>query len=117
MDVLGKQSPFEVFYGRASNALSQLLDGGLSCQESVSSAARISPRACDFKSNAERTRKIRSKAKASNNEWEKRYIKRQPTFRLQSGRTGSNPFSGRTRGIPKKRFVVGRTIIKRENTK
>ena len=111
MDVLGKQSPFEVFYGRASNALSQLLDGGLSCQE------RISPRACDFKSNAERTRKIRSKAKASNNAWEKRYIKRQPTFRLQSGRTGSNPFAGRTRGIPKKRFVVGRTIIKRENTK
>ena len=67
MDVLGKQSPFEVVYGRTSNALSQLLDGGLSCQESVSSAARISPRACNFRSNGERARKFQSKAKASNN--------------------------------------------------
>ena len=51
MDVLGKQSPFDVFYGRASNALSQISDGGLSCKDSVSSAARISPRASDFRSN------------------------------------------------------------------
>ena len=49
MDVLGKQSPFEVFYSRASNALSQIR--------------------C--------------------------------------------PFSGRTRGTPKKRFVVDGMIIKR----
>ena len=58
MDVLGHQSPFEVFYGRASNSLSQMADSGFSCQESVSSTAKISPRACDFNSNVERTRKI-----------------------------------------------------------
>jgi len=89
MDVLRKQSPFEVFYGPASNALFQLLDGGLSCQKIVSSAARISPRACDFRSNSERARKFRLKAKASNNVCDKRYIKR----RLQSGSMGSNPIS------------------------
>lgn len=119
MDVLGNQSPFEVFYGRASNALSQSLDGGLSCQESVSSAARISPRACDFRSNVERARKIRSKAKASNNVWDKRYIQRRvkgnppSVYKVGERVLIRFPFSGRTRGIPKKRFVVDGTIIKR----
>ena len=108
-----------MFYGRASNALSQSLDGGLSCQESVSSAARMSPRVCDFRSNVERARKIRSKAKASNNVWDKRYIKRRlkgnppSVYKVGERVLIRFPFSGRTRGIPKKRFVVDGTIIKR----
>ena len=119
MNVLGKQSPFEVFYGRASNALSQISDGGLSCQESVSSAARISPRASDFRSNGERIRKIQSKVKASNNVWDKRYIKRRvkgnppSVYKVGEQVLIRFPFSGRTRGIPKKRFVVDGTIIQR----
>ncbi|XP_068731120.1 uncharacterized protein [Montipora capricornis] len=119
MDVLGKQSPFEVFYGRASNALSEISDGGLSYQESVSSAARISPRASDFRNNGERIRKIRSKARASNNVWDKRYIKRRvkgnppSVYKVGERVLIRFPFSGRTRGIPKKRFVVDGTIIKR----
>ena len=120
MDVLGKQSPFEVFYGQASNALCQLLDGGISCQESDSSAATISPTPCDFRSNGERARKFRSKAKASNNVWDKHCIKRRlkgnsPSVYKDGERVLIQfPFWGRTRGIAKKLFVVDGTIIKQK---
>lgn len=67
----------------------------------------------------QRMRKIRSKAKVSNNLWGKRYIKRRTKGNPPSVyKVGERvlirfPFSGRTRGIPKKRFVVDGTIIKR----
>ena len=51
MDVLGRQSPFEVFYCRESNALTQM-------------------------ERADQSRRIRSKAITSNNVWDKRYMRR-----------------------------------------
>ena len=119
MDVLGKQSPFEVFYGQESNALSQMSDVGISCQESVSSTARISPRPCDFRSNGECIPKIRSKAKVFNNVWDKRYIKRRvkgnapSVYKVGEWVLIRFPFSGRTCGVLKKGFVVDGMIIKR----
>ena len=96
-----------------------MADSGFSCQESVSSTAKISPRACDFNSNVERTRKIRSKAKVSNNIWDERYIKRRvkgnppSVYKVGERVLLRFPFSGKNRIIPKKRFVVDGTIMKR----
>lgn len=119
-DVLGKHSPFEVFYGRDSNAVSQMVDGGKLCQESGSRAANVNPRNSDYKNNADLACRIRAKALASNNVWDKRYIQRKvkgnPPSIYKVGETIMLrfPFSRTNRVAPKKRFVLEGQIIKRK---
>lgn len=49
MDVLGSQSPFEVFYGRETNAVTQRFPGGFCCKEGSSSkSANVLPNDNDF---------------------------------------------------------------------
>ena len=88
MDVLGRQSPFEVFYCRESNGLTQMWEGRKTYKESSSSATNTNPKESDYSEHADQSRRIRSKVITSNNVWDKRYIPRKtkgdPPFYFQS---------------------------------
>ena len=60
MDVLGSQSPFEVFYGREANAVTQRVPGGFCCKEGSSSKrANVLPKYNDFTKQSDQTTRIR----------------------------------------------------------
>ena len=119
MDVLGRQSPFEVFYCRESNALTQMVEGGKTYKESGSSATNANPKESDNSKRADQSRRIRSKAITSNNVWDKRYIRRKtkgdPPSKYKVGETVliRYPFSRKSRVAPRKRFVLEGKILKR----
>ena len=120
MDVLGSQSPFEVFYGRETNAVTQRFPGGFCGKESSSSkSANVLPKDNDFTKQSDQTTKIRAKAKAADKVWDKRYIQRRmknnPPSKYSVGETVliRFPFSKKSRTAPKRRFVVEGKVIKR----
>lgn len=77
MDVLGNQSPLEVFYGRESNAVTKRFPGGFCYKESSSSKnADVLPKDNDFVKQRDQASKMRTKAKAADKVWDKRYIQR-----------------------------------------
>ena len=113
MDVLGRQSPFEVFYCRESNALTQVVEGGKTYKESSSSATNTNPKESDYSKRADQSRRIRSKAITSNNVWDKRYIRRKtkgnPPSIYKVGETVliRYPFSRKSRVAPRKKICFG----------
>lgn len=120
MDVLGSQSPFEVFYGRETNAVTQRFPGGFCCKEGSSSkSASVLPNDNDFTKQCDQTTKIRAKAKAADKVWDERYIQRRlknnPPSKYSVGETVliRFPFSKKSRTAPKRRFVIEGKIIKR----
>lgn len=120
MDVLGSQSPFEVFYGREANAVTQRVPGGLCCKEGSSSKhANVLPKDNDFTKQSDQTTRIRAKAKEADKVWDERYIQRRmknnPSSKYYVGETVliRFPFSKKSRTAPKRRFVLEGKIIKR----
>ena len=119
MDVLGRQSPFEVFYCREFNALTQMVEGGKTYKESSSSAINTNPKESDYSKRADQSRHIHSKAITSNNAWDKRYMQRKtkgdPPSIYKVGETVliRYPFSRKSRVAPRKRFVLEGKILKR----
>ena len=80
MEILGNRSPFEVFYGRESNAVTHRVPGGHYCQEncrnSTTHSGNITPTFRDYKKNDERVRAMRSKVRDTSKLWSERYIRR-----------------------------------------
>ena len=120
MDVLGSQSPFEVFYGREANAVTQRVPGGFCCKEGSSSKrANVLPKDNDFTKQSDQTTRIRAKAKEADQVWDERYIQRKmknnPPSKYSVGETVliRFPFSKKSRTAPKRRFVLEGKIIKR----
>ena len=119
VDVLCSQSPFEVFYGRETNAVTQRFPQGFCGKESSSSkSANVLPKDNDFTKQSDQTTKIRTKVKAADKVWDERYIQRRmknnPPAKYSVGET-VDPFSvfQKSRTAPKRRFVVEGKIIKR----
>ena len=75
-DVLGKQSSFEVFYGRDSNAVTNFVHKGQVSKEKSCRASTGLPKRSDLKTRSEKVKQIRKKAKSSSDVWDQRYIKR-----------------------------------------
>ncbi|XP_070563836.1 KRAB-A domain-containing protein 2-like [Ptychodera flava] len=77
MEVLGNRSPFEVFYGRVSNAVTERHPNGLMCRESrTRKDIDIAPRESDIEKSQARTLKIRARTKTVEKQWAERYIHR-----------------------------------------
>ncbi|KXJ08126.1 Retrovirus-related Pol polyprotein from transposon 412 [Exaiptasia diaphana] len=74
-DVLGKQSPFQAFYGRASNAICNFVKKGKVSLDRVGSSP-IAPHKSDMTTRREQVKRIRRRAKKANDVWDVRYIKR-----------------------------------------
>ena len=120
MDVLGSQSPFEVFYGREANAVTQRVPGGFCCKEGSSSkSANVLPKDNNFTKQSDQTTRIRAKVKEADKVWDERYIQRRmknnPPSKYSVGETVliRFPFSKKGRTAPKHRFVLEGKIIKR----
>ena len=77
MELFNYRSPFEVFYRRKSNAVTQRNLGGLFCKEDTSKQRpTIFPNSNDIKSNDKNVARVRSEAKSASRVWDKRYINR-----------------------------------------
>jgi len=120
IDVLGSQSPFEVFYGGETNPVTQRFPGGFCGKENSSSkSANVLPKDNDFTKQSDQTTKIRAKAKTADKVWDERYIQRRmknnPPLKYSVGETVliCFPFSRKSRTGPKRRFVVEGKIVKR----
>ena len=118
MDVLGRQSPFEVFYCRESNTLTQTVEGGKTYKENSSSATNTNPKKSDYSKCADQSRRIRSKAITSDNVWDKRYISRKTKGAIPLPYTKLEkqyllyPFSRKSRAAPRKRFAFEGKFLK-----
>ena len=64
MEALGNKTPFEVFYGRKSNAVLNYIPGGRCIRERTSVKVQ-SPKSTDFAQNKKKLDTIRSRAKKS----------------------------------------------------
>ena len=119
MEVQGNLSPFQIFYGRESNSVSQRIPEGCCVEESKAQTSSVLPSCTDFEKNRKIVSRIRSKAKVCSRTWGKRYIERQiksnPPSIYAIGETAliRFPFSRTTRIAAKRRFVLERKIIKR----
>jgi len=118
MEALGRQSPFQVFYGRESNAVTNVAQGGR-CVRKSRKASRT-PTKKDFKKNAHKCSKIGNKAKVASHIWDKCYIDRRmrnnPLLTLFSWRNSPSwlyPFSRISKAAPKRRYVIQGKIVKR----
>jgi len=117
MEVLGNHSPFEVFYGRQSNAALNRVPEGICVRESRK--APQTPKKKDFQSSSKCFSRIRSKAKKASNVWDKRYINRRMKNHPPSKYSvGENvlirfPFTRTSRSAPKRRYVLQGKVIKR----
>ena len=118
MEALGNRSPFEVFYGRKSNAVLNHLPGGR-CVRERSSAKLQSPKSADYAQNKKKLDMIRSRAKKASNVWDKRYINRRmknnppSTYELGENVLIRYPFSRTSKAAPKRRFVTTAKVLKR----
>ena len=120
MDVLGSQSPFEVFYRKEANAVTQRVPRGFCCKEGSSSkCANVLPKDYDFTKQSDQTTRIRAKVKEADKVWDEQYIqqrmKNNPPSKYSVGETVliRFPFSKKGRTAPKRRFVLEGKIIKR----
>ena len=117
MEALGRQSPFQVFYGRESNAVKNFAQGGRCVCESGKSSR--TPTKKDFTTTAHKCSKMRNKAKVASQIWDKRYIDRRmrnnPPSTYSVGETilVRYPFSRVSKAAPKRRYVIQGKIIKR----
>ena len=75
MEALVNKSPFEVFYGRKSNAILNHIPGGRCVRERTFAKVQ-SPKSTDYAQNKKKLDAIRSRAKKASNVWDKRYINR-----------------------------------------
>ena len=73
-DALGHQLPFQVFYGRESNAVKNVAQGERCVCESGKSPR--TPTKKDFKKNAHKCSKMHNKVKVASQIWDKGYIER-----------------------------------------
>ena len=100
MEALGNKSPFEVFYGRKSNAKLQ------------------SPKSTDYAQNKKKLDAIRSRAKKASNVWDKRYINRRmknnppSTYELGENVLIRYPLSLTSKTAPKRRFITTAQVVK-----
>lgn len=120
MDVLGNHSPFAVFYGRTSNAVSQRVIGGRCDEESNPNRVATGAQENDYATFGKNRERIRKRAREFNNVWDKRYIQRRmkdnPPSQYELGEKVfiRFPFSKTRRIAPKKRYVIEGKIIKRK---
>ena len=77
MNVLGNQSPFEVFfYGRESNTLAERFPGLVCAERRCAKDEDVIPKNNDLSKKAVSTDKKSAKAKAASTVWDNRYIKK-----------------------------------------
>ena len=108
MEALGRQSPFQVFYGRESNAVKHVAQGGRCVRESGKSSR--TPTKKDFTTNPHKCSKMRNKAKVASQIWDKRYIDRMrnnPPSTYSVGETilACYPFSRVSKAAPKRQVI------------
>ena len=112
MDVLGRQSLFEVFYCWESNALTQMVEGGKTYKQSSSCATNNNHKESDYLKRADQSCRFRSKAITSNNIWDKRYIRRKikgnppSIYKVRETVLIRYPFFRKSWDAPRKRFVL-----------
>lgn len=117
MEALGRQSPFEVFYGRQSNAVKNHVQGGRCVNEGSKPPQK--PKKKDVDKNIQQFQKIRNKARKASNIWDMRYIERRmknnPPSTYSVGETVlvRFPFSRTSKSAPKRRYVIQAKVIKR----
>ena len=119
MEALVNKSPFEVFYGRKSNAILNHIPGGRCVRERTFAKVQ-SPKSTDYAQNKKKLDAIRSRAKKASNVWDKRYINRRmksnppSTYELNENVFIRYPFSLASRTAPKRRFVITAQVLKRK---
>ena len=119
MEALGNKSPFEVFYGRKSNAVLNHIPGGRCVREHTFAKVQ-SPKSTDYAQNKKKLDAIRSCAKKASNVWDKRYINRRmksnppSTYELNENVFIRYPLSLTSRTAPKRRFVITAQVLKRK---
>jgi len=116
MEALSRQSPFEVFYGRQSNAVKNHVQGGRCVNEGSKPPQK--PKKKDVDKNIQQFKKIRNKARKASNIWDMRYIERRmknnPPSTYSVGETVlvRFPFSRTSKSAPKRRYVIQAKVIK-----
>ena len=119
MEALGNKSPFEVFYGRKSNAVLNHIPGG-QCVEERTSPKVQSPKSTDYAQNKKKLDVTRSRAKKASNVWDKHYINRRiksnppSTYELNENVWIRYPFSRTSKTAPKRRFVITAQVMQRK---
>ena len=109
---------FKFFYGRESNAVTSVAQGGRCVRKSGKSSGTSTKE--DFQKNERKCSKIRNKAKVASHIWDKRYIDRRmrnnppSTYSVGEIILVHYPFSRISKAAPKRHYVIQGKIIKRD---
>ena len=112
MEAFGHQLPFQVYYGRESNGVKNVAQGGRCVHESAKSSR--TPTKKDFKKNVHKCSKMRNKAKVACQIWDRR-MRNNPALTYSVGEIilDHSPFSHVSKVAPKRRYIIQEKIIER----